>query len=539
MLNTSNISISEHNSSYDYTYRKKDRNMKIYSHSMLFFLQTVVFTMGNTIYFEIFTNLGILKLDEKEKTAHLVSYLVGSFYAGKLLSDPMWGIIRDKIGDKKSITLISCLIFISLILFGLSRSIIKLCFSISFAGLVSGIFVPGSAFTNWIEPESRDYLSMWIFIFSGGGILAGPFIGSLLMHYMPYPKILFTWGFVGILVLIGLFVFLYAFRDFDDSILIAESSYSLLEEGDREIERESINRTPQKNDLDQKRASTHLKQPVVQNDRETLHRSAPRPRVRFQVEKNSEEIEFENQFKKKESEQLKLLRSRKKVSKMSIFEIILKNSPRRNLILVMALTYAVKTIDWIVFVIWAEFEFDKGGMGFSSLEAGAVSILSFPMVSFFLVSCFDVTKSGLHSSWLFYTNLAIAGSMLLLPLFSLLHLKHENMLFISIIVIGLKEGAFLVFQTSWNLLMTKIFPSKSLGRAFSSGYLIGHICVLIYSQIFPRFLSYVMISDDFYATFGVLRFSFYFLLLGLPSLLSAILCYYMKITLKKNDGIEI
>lgn len=533
---------------FDTNYRKNNRTFKIFTHSLLFLLQSIVFTMPNTIYFEIFTNLGILKLDEKEKTAGLVSHVAGAFFIGKLISDPLWGMIRDRIGDKKSITIISISLFVSLVMFGLSKSLFKLCLSIAASGLASGIFVSGAAFVNWIEPESRDYLSMWIFIFSAGGALVGPFVGSFLMHYMPYPKILFTWGSVGVLMLVSLVMFMFAFRDFDDSVLIAESHYSKLEdinndgEQDLDMSQSPVELQKLKKSASFMKESVHLNLDAIKKD-EThnshYHKSAPRPKVRFEVQRTPEEMELELRMKEIEQEQLKLLRSRKKVSKMSMWELLVKNPARRNLLVLMAVSYTSKVTDWIVFPIWAELEVNKGGLGFSSLEAGAVTLLSFPMVSFLLVTCFDVTKKGSQSYWLMYTNLAVLGTMVFLPIVSLFNFEHETLLFISIVVISIKEGSYLVFQTTWNQLMTKIFPSMMLGRAFSMSYFFGHVLLLVYSQIFPRLLTFVMVDDKVYSVFGVFRFFFYFGVLGLNMAIAAFMSFTMKIYLKRADGIDI
>jgi MFS family permease len=129
---------------------------KVFTHSALFGVQSVVFTVPNAIYFTIFVTMGILKETEKEKTSTLVGYLSGSFFLGKLISDPIWGVVRDKIGDKNSLTLITIFLFVTLVLFGFSKNLLEMCIGIAFIGLASGVYVPGTAFINWIEPSGRD-----------------------------------------------------------------------------------------------------------------------------------------------------------------------------------------------------------------------------------------------------------------------------------------------------------------------------------------------------------------------------------------------
>ena len=192
--------------------------------------------MHNAIYFTLFKLVGILKENEQDQTSKIVGFLSGSFFVGKLISDPIWGYVRDQMGDKKSLSLITIILFITLILFGLSNSLITMCIYIMLVGFASGVYVPGTAFMNWIEPLKRDYLAMWVYILSGAGALIGPFVGSIFITYMPTPKVLFTYGSIGLFMLIMTVWFIYAFKDFDDMHLIEASEYSKMEDDLLEIQ---------------------------------------------------------------------------------------------------------------------------------------------------------------------------------------------------------------------------------------------------------------------------------------------------------------
>ena len=54
---------------------------------------------------------------------------------------------------------------------------------------------------------------MYLSVSNGAGSLLGPLIGGALWMFAPKPKILYTWGAVGAVMLISLVLFLIAFRD--------------------------------------------------------------------------------------------------------------------------------------------------------------------------------------------------------------------------------------------------------------------------------------------------------------------------------------
>lgn len=82
---------------------------------------------------------------------------------------------------------------------------------------------------------------MWIYIMATVGTLLAPFIGAILFTSVPEPKIWWTWGPIGILFFLFGILFLFAFRKFNDSNLIAESNYSRLDDSEDFInDRDSI-----------------------------------------------------------------------------------------------------------------------------------------------------------------------------------------------------------------------------------------------------------------------------------------------------------
>ena len=144
------------------------------------------------------------------------------FFIGKTFSDPLWGWVRDRYGDKKSILSVAVSLSISTILFGFSKSFFMLNFTGALIGLSSGICTPGYSFMNWIEEDKRATLSMLINLFNGAGALAGPIVGSYMVSKFKEHKILYSWSIMAGFICLSTFYFLFSFRDFNDGLLIGK-----------------------------------------------------------------------------------------------------------------------------------------------------------------------------------------------------------------------------------------------------------------------------------------------------------------------------
>ena len=119
-------------------------------------IQSIVYTMGNAVYQDILILAGVVDPNNTGGTPAVIGHLLGAFFLGKLLSDPFWGWFRDWIGDKISLLIISVLLFFSLLIFGIADSFWMMCFSLFLIGFNSGIYIPGTAFMNWVRPQDRD-----------------------------------------------------------------------------------------------------------------------------------------------------------------------------------------------------------------------------------------------------------------------------------------------------------------------------------------------------------------------------------------------
>ncbi len=203
-------------------FTKLDRWNKIFAHSFLFGLQAVAFGMPNAIFKTIFFEVGVIKPGQESEAPKYVGILACFFFVGKTFSDPLWGFVRDKYGDKKSILAVAVSLTISSILFGLSKNFFVLNLTGILVGLSSGICTPGYSFMNWIEEDQRSTLSMIINLFNGAGALAGPLVGSYLVSKFQTNKILFTWCLMAMFICLSTIYFLLSFRDFNDGLLIGK-----------------------------------------------------------------------------------------------------------------------------------------------------------------------------------------------------------------------------------------------------------------------------------------------------------------------------
>lgn len=483
----------------------------VFAHGFLFFIQGVVVTLSSAIYFDIFLEANILKPNEKDKTPEYFGYFSVSFFIGKLLSDFLWGVIRDCIGDKKTMNLASVAMMICLVAFGFSWNLWSMMTFIFLLGLSSGLFVPGIAFCNWIGEQKRETLVMWIYIFGAAGSLTGPFLGSLFFTIFEHSRLLKTFSCVAVAMLISLLVFNYAFSDYDDRVLIETSKYSdLLEE-----ENNKMRGTFSKEEIEiemMKRKSKDDKDPYTNNGDEKLGSIV---------------------------DNLKYIESRKRLQNLGAFEMIKGSLARVLLILSMSLIWGVKLLEFMLFPQWLELDPSKGGLGFDKVMAGAVSLLNFPLMAIILLYLYKWVQKQKASSILFFTSLTLMCVCATTPLIYFAGFSKENMLLMIVPLCAIKESCLTLFLTSWSNLFSRIFPSKTLGRIFSWSYMIGHILLAIFSVTFPKLLTYFLESPAIANRFGSYRITVFFSILVSPILLTLMFVMISKKKLQAQEEILI
>ena len=90
----------------------------------------------------------------------------------------------------------------------------------------------------------------------------------------------------------------------------------------------------------------------------------------------------------------------------------------------------------MLFSIWVGNPKEQGGMGFSNLETGAVSLLSFPCVAFAVLATNKFVKQSIQTNILIVTSLITLGVMIGLPLVALVTTEHQKFLFVSILLVS-------------------------------------------------------------------------------------------------------
>lgn len=340
--------------------------IKVLAHSLIFLIQSIIYTMGNAVYQDILIYLDIIKPDETNETPQLVGYMAGAFFLGKVISDPFYGYCRDRIGDKPTITIVTTLLFISLFFFGISTNVIFLSLSLASIGFNSGMFIPGTAFMNWAHPKDRDTLSLFINLAMGAGILLGPFIGSSLINWFPQPKILYSYVSVGVVMMFITALFLFVFRNVQSEELIAPSDYQKLEE----IRVSKI------------------------GDMSSSRQNNP------QLSSRDEDLNSHNRSIDGHEREGGLFMNREKISKYEGIQIIFEDSSARNLVIIYGISWMVKLIDWMLFAIWAEIQIDQGGLGFDSFRVGLISLMSFPISGSITMIAYIYLSKGKRTTWI-------------------------------------------------------------------------------------------------------------------------------------------
>ena len=259
-----------------------------------------------------------------------------------------------------------------------------------------------------------------------------------------------------------------------------------------------------------------------------------RKKVKFSIDQ-----EAGRQLRELTQQDLDLMRSRKKIKDLTLFQIMKQDRARLILILVNSMGWMVKLLDFVLFNIWQSLPRKDGGLGFSSVEAGAVNLLSCPMICLTIITCFKMTKKKSGSYWLVTTNFLFLGTQVILPLCNILMYDHETRLFFTILVVAVKEGSYLLYQSTWNTMVSKAFSSNILGKVLSFSFFIGHLLLVFASLIYPPLMTFFTKNQYLRDKLGKTRFAVFFGFLGLPVLASLILTIKMRLIFQNRDNVKI
>ena len=124
-------------------------------------------------------------------------------------------------------------------------------------------------------------------------------------------------------------------------------------------------------------------------------------------------------------------------------------------------------------------------------------------------------------------------------LLNLVDIQKEAVLILAIFLVSLKEGSYLLWISTWSHMSTQLYPSKVLGRVISWSYCLAHLGALAFTQIFPRGLTWFIESEKIAGIFGKLRFFVFFVVMGIPLLVSIVMIKRMKSQIEEEDMIEL
>lgn len=488
---------------------------KVFAHGLLFFVQMLIFTQCNAIYHDVFVEANIIKEEEDYLTPLYVGYFSGSYFMGKIISDLFWGWVRDKLGDKSTINVTIICLIVSLLIAGFSWNLLSMVIFVFLIGLSSGIFVPALAFCSWTEIEKRETLVMYMNLFAAAGTMIGPFIGSMLFSVFQYNKMPKTFATIAVINIMALILFNYTFSGYDDKAHIEQSQYSKL----LEVETEKV------------RSSQNNIERVSNNEREDSEK--------LELDGGPLGIEGPNGLDVSITDNLRFIESRQKLHGMTAYEMIMKSSARLILVLICGITWVVKLLEWILIPTWVEVSVEGGGLGFSSVQTGSISLISFPLTCILLVIFSKRISNFKASGVLHISNLAMLVFLSMFPLIAFINLSKENLLLLIGFISAFKEGSYIVWITSWSALFTKLFPGSTLGRIYSWSFFIGHILLVISSQIYPRLLTFFLESPRINSLFGRYRVLAFFIILAAPLISVNFMIIYARRTLYKKEKLLI
>lgn len=517
------------------TYPTLNKWNKILAHSLIFGIQAILFSMPNAVFKTLFTDLGIISPDQEDEIPKLVGIMAASFFIGKTFSDPLWGVVRDRYGDKASITMITISLLSATIFFGLSTNFTMLNVSGGLVGLSCGICTPGYSFMNWIDEKSRPTLSMIINLLNGAGALTGPFVGSYLVSfYEGKRRILKAWLTMSVLVALSTVYFFYSFRDFNDKLLIADQGVLEVAKQDKEMEvlkngddSVSSNDTDLK-DLDEKIEEADIvggldnsKQNVSNIQRMSALNLSRADVLKVNEAMNETKVGYAKDIKEKKG----------------VLKIFCEEQFLRDLIAGQSVFWAVKVLDWLLIPIWAGIATKESGLGFSNIMVGEITFYSFPGVLLILVLGYGNLKIQ-QTDWIIYTFYVFFVFVAFTPFIAIFKFSTRTNLWVLVCCECIKVSSYLIYTSAWSVLMNGLIDSSILGRMYSFSFCFSHLALIFLLQAFPRFLSFVIANQTMKNIFGRLNVFIVFFIMALPCLWGANTSKRIKLAVQKREELE-
>lgn len=520
------------------TYPMFNKWNKILAHSLLFGIQAILFSMPNAIFKNLFFDLGIIKPTQEDQIPKLVGTMAASFFIGKTFSDPLWGVVRDKHGDKKTIIMITICLLSASVLFGLSSNFLMLNITVGWIGLSCGICTPGYSFMNWINEESRPTLSMVVNLFNGAGGLTGPIIGSYLTSFFQGKKrVLKAYLTMSFFVALSSVYFILSFRDFNDKLLIADPAVMEELKGGEKQEMVNLDKEGGKEVRDTREGS------ISSNDTDIADIDENGGNLNESLNEDKEEqgsmnLSRADVLKVNEAmNKTKLGFAKSSEVKRGPLRIFCEEQFVRDLINGQSIMWAIKVLDWLMIPIWAGIDVTDSGLGFSNLMVGEITFYSFPGVLFILVLGYGNLRIK-QEDWLIISFYVFTTFVAFTPFLAIFKFPTRTNLWILVVCECIKVSCYLIYTSAWSVLMNGLIDSSILGRMYSFSFCFSHLALIFLLQAFPRFLSFVISNQTIKRYLGKLNVFLVFFVMSLPGLWGIFISRRIKRSVLQKEEAE-
>ena len=172
-------------------------------------------------------------------------------------------------------------------------------------------------------------------------------------------------------------------------------------------------------------------------------------------------------------------------------------------------------MDWLLIPIWAGMPKASYGLGYSSTQVGEISFYCFPGI---LIACFIgyLPIKLKQVDWMIYTSYTFFFLIVLTPTIVLFKLSDTYSMVWLVIFESIKVMSFLIYSTSWSVLMNGLVQSTILGRIYSFSFCFSHLGLIVVLQVIPRLLTWSIENNGWNKMFGRFSVVMVFFLLGLP-----------------------
>ena len=112
---------------------------------------------------------------------------------------------------------------------------------------------------------------------------------------------------------------------------------------------------------------------------------------------------------------------------------------------VFAIAPMLKVIDSMIFSMWSEMSRSQMGLGFTPMQTGLVSTLSFPLVAVLMYFNSQLLNQGNRTTWMAFMLLVIFFGMVATGYLANIFNGFFPTFALAILLSGIKDGSYLVW----------------------------------------------------------------------------------------------